>query len=349
MTATMEASAVAPSRTPLIEVVVPIRNEASVLDTNVRRLHAYLQANLRYDFLITIAESASTDGSREIGEVLSAELPGVRVVTLVELGRGLALRHAWASSSADVVAYMDADLSVDLDGFLPLVASLVSGHSDLAIGTRHARGSSVHRSLLRSCLSRTYNFLLRVLLGARFSDAQCGFKAGRREVVHTLLPVVRDDRWFFDTELLCVAERHGMRIHEVPIDCLDDPNSSVEISRTVAEMLRGIVGLAVRNARGTATVPIPPHLRRTRQPLAAPHRFLRSVAIGVGTALLYGALFLVLLGVLPAVGVNVVALVVAGCVVGHVIALAAVRFVRRRRGLAQIHGAVPAPRTADGR
>ena len=165
---------------------------------------------------------------------------------LEQKGRGRALRAAWRDSDAPVLAYMDVDLSTDLAGLLPLVAPLVSGHSDLAIGSRRARGSRVVRGPKRDILSRGYNLLLRATLRTRFSDAQCGFKAIRADAARRLLPLVENDAWFFDTEMLVLAERAGMRIHEVPVDWVDDPDSRVDIASTVREDLRGIARIAPR-------------------------------------------------------------------------------------------------------
>src|SRR4029453_17833407 len=160
---------------------------------------------------------------------IAAELPGVEVLVLPEAGRGRALRTAWLRSDAPVLVYMDVDLSTDLAALLPLVAPLISGHSDLAIGSRLSHGSRVVRGLKREVISRSYNVLLRATLGVRFSDAQCGFKAIRKDVADRLLPLVRDGGWFFDTEVLVLAQRSGMRIHEVPVDWIDDPDSRVDL------------------------------------------------------------------------------------------------------------------------
>src|SRR5206468_5265691 len=146
-----------------------------------------------------------------VARALAATLPGVTAVHLDAKGRGRALRAVWSGSVSEVVAYMDVDLSTDLAALLPLVAPLVSGHSDVAIGTRLSRGAYVVRGPKRELISRGYNFLLRATLGARFSDAQCGFKALRTDCAKALLPLVRDDDWFFDTELLVLAERAGLR------------------------------------------------------------------------------------------------------------------------------------------
>lgn len=225
---------------PVLDVVIPVFNEETDLGPCVRRLHEHLTRTFPYPFRITIADNASTDRTPEVAAALAASVAGVRSTRLEQKGRGRALRTVWGDSDAPVLAYMDVDLSTDLNALLPLVAPLISGHSDLAIGTRLARSSRVVRGAKREFISRAYNLLLRSSLSARFSDAQCGFKAIRREVATRLLPLVEDSGWFFDTELLVLAERAGLRIHEVPVDWVDDPDSTVHIARTAAEDLKGV-------------------------------------------------------------------------------------------------------------
>lgn len=225
---------------PTVEIAIPVYNEEAALESSVRRLHVFCHESLPYSFRIVIADNASEDGTAAIGSRLADELDSVAYLRLSEKGRGRALRRVWSRSDADVVAYMDVDLSTGLEALLPLIAPLISGHSDLAIGTRLARGSRVVRGPKREFISRTYNRLLHLSLRSRFSDAQCGFKAGRAAVVKALLPRVEDQAWFFDTELLVLAERSGLRIHEVPVDWVDDPDSRVDVVRTALEDLRGI-------------------------------------------------------------------------------------------------------------
>lgn len=246
-----------------IEVAIPVYNEERVLALSIRCLHAYLKNSLPYPFIITIADNASTDGTFVIAQRLVAELPGVRAVHLGLKGRGRALRYVWGSSDADVVAYMDVDLSTKLDAFLPLVAPLLSGHSDLAIGSRLAWGATVVRGRKREVISRCYNLLLRRTLAARFSDAQCGFKAGRAEIVRALLPAVEDNAWFFDTELLLLAQRNELRIHEVPVDWIEDPDSRVDIARTMLDDLRGMIRLRRRLLASAGRVLVPPRVLTT--------------------------------------------------------------------------------------
>jgi glycosyltransferase involved in cell wall biosynthesis len=238
----------------MLDVVLPVFNEETDLRPAVRRLHTHLSASFPYPFRLTIADNASTDDTLAVARALARELPAVRVLQVVRKGRGRALRAAWSTSQAQVLAYMDVDLSTDLAALLPLVAPLISGHSDLAIGTRLSRGSRVVRGAKRELISRGYNLLLRGILAARFSDAQCGFKAIRKEVAEHLLPLVQDAHWFFDTELLVLAQRAGLRIHEVPVDWVDDPDSRVDIVATAVADLRGVLRLGRSTLTGTLPI-----------------------------------------------------------------------------------------------
>lgn len=236
-------------RGPVLDVVVPVYNEQRDLAPNIRRLHEYLSTRFPFSSVITIADNASTDGTYAAAQQLATDLPGVRVLHLDAKGRGRALRAAWLASDAEIVAYMDVDLSTDLKALLPLVAPILSGHSDLAIGSRLARGSRIKRGPKRELISRAYMLMLRVALGARFTDAQCGFKAVRADVARQLVPRIEDQAWFFDTELLILAQRAGLRVHEVPVDWTDDPDSRVKIVRTAVDDLRGVVRLRVGASR----------------------------------------------------------------------------------------------------
>ncbi|MGY1751150.1 glycosyltransferase [Modestobacter sp. SYSU DS0511] len=305
---------------PVVDVVVPVHDEETDLGPCLRRLHAHLSTQLPYPFRITVAENASTDRTVEVARAVAAELPGIEVLELPEAGRGRALRAAWLRSDAPVLVYMDVDLSTDLAALLPLVAPLISGHSDLAIGTRLAPSSRVVRGAKREVISRGYNLLLRGALATRLSDAQCGFKAIRADVAARLLPLVEDTGWFFDTELLVLAERSGLRIHEVPVDWVDDPDSRVDIVATAKADLAGIV----RMLRALATGRLPVAELRAqlgRGPLPGPladpvpgvpagllGQLLRFATIGVLSTLAYLVLFVLLRGVVAAQLANLVAL-----------------------------------------
>lgn len=239
---------------PVLDIVVPVYNEQAALADSIHRLHEYLSKDFPFTFRITIADNASIDDTPLIAAVLADELAEVRAIRLEQKGRGRALRAVWEDSDAPVLAYMDVDLSTDLAALAPLVAPLISGHSDLAIRTRLDHGSRVVRGAKREVISRCYNLILRSTLAARFSDAQCGFKAIRADIARRLLPYVRDTGWFFDTELLVLAERSGLRIHEVPVDWIDDPDSRVDIVATALADLKGIARLLKGFARGEIPV-----------------------------------------------------------------------------------------------
>ena len=243
------------SETPQLEIVVPVKDEERDLAPGILRLVAYLREDFPFSARVTIADNGSTDGTWPEARALEAMFPEVRAIHLDLPGRGRALHRIWSSSDAEVLAYMDVDLSTGLNALLPLVAPLLSGHSDVAIGTRLARGSRVIRGLKREIISRCYNLLLHTLLDVGFSDAQCGFKAIRAVPARELLPLVEDRGWFFDTELLVLAERAGLRIHEVPVDWVDDPDSRVDIVATALADLRGMRRIGAGLARGTIKVP----------------------------------------------------------------------------------------------
>jgi putative flippase GtrA len=301
-----------------VDIVVPVRNEECDLAPSVRRLVSYLREGFPFTARVTIADNGSTDGTWAIADRLARDFDEVRAVRMEQPGRGRALRTVWSQSDAEVLAYMDVDLSTDLNALLPLVAPLLSGHSDVAIGTRLARGSRVIRGPKREIISRCYNLLLHACMGARFSDAQCGFKAIRRDQARALLPLTRDTGWFFDTELLVLAERAGLRIHEVPVDWVDDLDSRVDVVATALADLRGMVRLGSGFARGTIKVP---QLRGSA--LAGPSGGVRRAApgelrlqiasfavVGITSTIAYVLLYLLLRGVMSAQAANAASLLV---------------------------------------
>jgi putative flippase GtrA len=297
---------------PTLDLVVPVHNEATDLAPSIRRLRAFLAISFPFSCRITIADNASTDATREIAERLETELPGVRMLHLPAKGRGRALRAAWSGNDAAVVAYMDVDLSTDLAALLPLVAPLLSGHSDVAIGTRLSRTARVVRGSKRELISRSYNALLRASLGAGFSDAQCGFKAIRTDCAQRLLPLIQDDGWFFDTELLVLAERAGLRIHEVPVDWVDDPDSRVDIVHTAIVDLRGVARMLRDLGTGRVDLAGVRALRagaqRPSHGLAA--QVLRFAGVGALSTVAYLLLYLLLRAAVPAQAANAMALLV---------------------------------------
>ena len=338
-----DSSAVAPAadqvrRTPpapVLDLVIPVHDEEKDLERAVRATRRYLDEHFPYPARLTIADNASTDGTWAIALRLAQELPGVRLLHLEAKGRGRALRTAWSASDAAVLAYMDVDLSTDLSALLPLVAPLISGHSHLAIGTRLSRSSRVLRGPRREVISRSYNLLLHGTLAARFSDAQCGFKAIRADAARWLLPLVSDTGWFFDTELLVVAEKAGLRIHEVPVDWVDDPDSRVDVVSTARGDLAGIARLGralvsgrlpldeirthltlasdaafdadADGAAGPVTPGTGPVTTRDRRLLG---QLVRFAAVGVASTAAYALLYLVLAPLFGAQAANVLALLI---------------------------------------
>jgi putative flippase GtrA len=306
-----EAQAPAGNRAPAVEIVIPVRDEERDLDRSIRRLLDHLRTGFPFTVRVTIADNGSADRTWAIAAALEQEFAGVRAVRLDEPGRGRALRALWAASDAAVLAYMDVDLSTDLNALLPLVAPLLSGHSDLAIGTRLARGARVIRGPRREVISRCYNVLLHATLGARFSDAQCGFKAIRADQARRLLPLTQDTAWFFDTELLVLAQRAGLRIHEVPVDWVDDSDSRVDILATALADLRGIARMAWGLARGTIQVPQLRSASPAREAASElPRQILRFAAVGVTCTLAYLLIYVGLRGVMNAQLANAVSLLV---------------------------------------
>ena len=235
--------------TPDVEIVIPVYNEAEQLAASVAALRRYLDTSFPFTATVTIADNASTDSTWAVATRLAATIDGGRALHLDRKGRGRALRAAWSQSPAAVVAYMDVDLATGLEALLPLVAPLLSGHSDMAIGTRLGPGAHVVRGARREVISRSYNLLLRSVLRSECTDAQCGFKALRRQAAAEVLPLVQDDEWFFDTEVLVTAQRVGLRIHEVPVDWVDDTDSRVEVMHTAWKDLRGVWRMLGRESR----------------------------------------------------------------------------------------------------
>jgi putative flippase GtrA len=291
-----------------VEIVIPVYNEAPHLTERVTELRRFLDRSFPFRALVTVVDNASTDDTFAMASQLATSLPGVAALHLPRKGRGYALRSAWSTSTAPVVAYMDVDLSTSLSALLPLVAPLLSGQSDVAIGTRLARGAHVVRGPKRELISRAYNLILRLSLRGRFSDAQCGFKALRRETALQLLPLVKDDEWFFDTELLVTAERLGLRISEVPVDWVDDPDSRVQIARTALNDLRGVWrishGHARRLVRSSSSSP-PPAISQV-----AADQLLRFAGVGAISTLGYLFFFIAWRPLAGNFGANALALAI---------------------------------------
>ena len=227
-------------QTLTIDIVLPVLNEAHIIEASISKLHKYLTDNLPYRWQIIIADNGSNDGTDRIAQRLTRRWSRVRLVRLNERGRGLALKTVWQKSKADILAYMDIDLSTSLDSFMPMISPLITGDAGLATGSRLMKESRTRRGFKREIISRCYNRIIRTTMKTNFVDAQCGFKAIRRDLAQKLLPHIKDKAWFFDTELLVKAEYEGYKIHEEPVEWIEDADSRVRIVKTAADDIKGL-------------------------------------------------------------------------------------------------------------
>jgi len=237
-----------------VDITIPVLNEQRAIESTLSTLASYLSVECPYDWRITVVDNGSTDRTWSLATSFAAEHSHTRAIRLDRPGRGGALKAAWSTSSADVVAYMDVDLSTGLDSLRPLLEPIVKGETDISIGSRLAPGSTIERSVQREFISRVYNLIARRFLRYSVRDAQCGFKAMRASVARDLIPRIEDNDWFFDTELLVLAWRDGLRINEVPVHWVEDVDSRVHITRTALDDLRGIWRLSRSGDRGGSAI-----------------------------------------------------------------------------------------------
>ena len=238
-----------------LDIVIPVYNEAHVLAGSIERLRTFLaETAFPYSWRIVVADNASTDRTLSVAHALEDRFGDVTPLHIPQKGRGRALRKAWLESDADAMCYMDVDLSTDLSALLPLAKAVLEDGYDVAYGSRMTRGSKITRSVSREITSRGLISLIKLLFLSRLSDTQCGFKAIARQAAHELLPRVENEEWFFDTELLLLAEKGGYRVREVPVRWIEDPDSRVNVWKTVAEDLRGLLRMRLRRIpkRGAA-------------------------------------------------------------------------------------------------
>ncbi len=229
-----------------VDIVIPVYNEEHVLAESVGTVRRFLGEGFGHQWRIVIADNASTDKTLVVAQSLAKERGDVSSLHIPQKGRGRALKAAWLSSPADIVSYMDVDLSTDLVHLPALIEAIASEGYDIAFGSRLSRGSDIRRSLGREVLSRGYNLMIKALFFTRFSDAQCGFKAVSRKAVQELVPLIENNEWFFDTELLILGEKAGYRAKEIPVRWLEDPDTRVNVARTVWEDIRGLARLRLR-------------------------------------------------------------------------------------------------------
>ncbi len=224
-----------------VDIVIPCYNEEHVLAPSVEQVLEFVDGHPEHTWRVVIADNASTDQTFAVARELEMKFPGrVQPLFIPVKGRGIALRTAWLTSPADVMCYMDVDLSTDLQHLPELIDPIANGEADLSYGSRLHRDAQTKRSVKREVLSRGYVFVLNVFARLKVSDAQCGFKGISREAARALLPLVEDNAWFFDSELLIVAQQNGFRLREVPVRWVEDPDTRVKIVSTVTEDLKGV-------------------------------------------------------------------------------------------------------------
>jgi glycosyltransferase involved in cell wall biosynthesis len=224
----------------LINVTIPVFNEELVLAPNIQRLTSFLEGHFADQYELIIADNGSTDGTLPIARELERQYRSIRVLHIDQKGRGRALKKAWMESYADILSYMDVDLSTNIEFFPSLILPISSGAADICVGSRLLKSSATVRSIRREIISRCYNRLVKLLFRATFSDAQCGFKALSRPLADMLLPLVKDDGWFFDTELLLLSERMRYRICDLPVEWTEGRDSRVKIVNTAIKDLKGL-------------------------------------------------------------------------------------------------------------
>jgi len=234
------------NRRVVVEVTIPVYNEEAVLVKQINKLVNHLAKHDEIMWRIVIADNGSTDKTGEIARDMSKADSRISLREIKAKGRGYALRDSWLNSKSDVVCYIDVDFSTDLNDLTELIGMVAMDRSDIAYGSRLSRDSKTTRSVFREVLSRGYNLLVKMILGVRFKDAQCGFKALSLSAAHDLVPDVRDNKWFFDTELLYLAEKRGYRLGEVPVTWVEGRESKVRILRTVLDYFINLVKLRVR-------------------------------------------------------------------------------------------------------
>lgn len=233
-----------------VDVVIPVYNEVKVLEQSAMTTLALFDQNEQYDWRLVIADNGSNDGTSELARSLEVRDSRVRALVLEVKGRGLALREAWLSSDADVVSYMDVDLSTDLSHLPELIAMVAERGCDVAIGSRLAKGSKTDRQLKREITSRGYVALIRMTFPRlRITDAQCGFKALNRKAVQAVVPHIENRMWFFDTEMLILAHQAKLKICELPVRWVEDTDTKVKIVSTAMEDIRGLVRMRRRRRR----------------------------------------------------------------------------------------------------
>ena len=226
-----------------VSVVFPAYNEVDYLEHAVEKTVQAL-AEFTRSFELIIAEDGSTDGTAERSEELTKKYPFVKHIHGEKrLGRGTALNNAFKQSNGEILVYMDVDLATNIEQLKSLVKAVEEEGFDFAVGSRLLSESKVKRSRTRQIASKSYNFLVRAMLGSKLKDHQCGFKAFKREALIQLLDEVVARHWFWDTELLVRAARKGFKIKEIPVDWKGPRETKVRLLKDSFSMAGQVVKL----------------------------------------------------------------------------------------------------------
>ena len=206
-----------------INITIPAYNEEAVLKNNIINLASFCDTNLTDDWLIVIANNNSNDSTALIGENLIKQNPKINLLNLTQKGKGLAIKAGWEIFSADYYVFMDADLATNLEALPRLIENLKQGN-DVTIGSRKLKQSKTQRSPIRKIVGWGYREVIRILLNLKLTDFACGFKGINEKTKQTILPKIKDREWFFDTELLYLAQQQGLKIKEIPVQWTETPD-----------------------------------------------------------------------------------------------------------------------------
>ena len=223
-----------------VDIVIPVYNEEVNLEKNINILTEWLKNNFKYEWIVTIADNGSTDNTKKIAKDLDMKNKKIILKEITSKGRGIALRESWLSSTSDICAFMDIDLSTELEYLNEIIYPIVELECEICCGSRWMSSSNVKRGLFRGILSWSYNFILQTTLGLKIKDSQIGFKAIKTDTAKKVIPLIKDNEWFFDTELLLISQKNDLKIKQIPVIWIDHPKSTVVVLKTVKMFLRNV-------------------------------------------------------------------------------------------------------------
>jgi len=232
-----------------ISIAVPTFNEEKIIEQRINQLFDFCENNLKkYKWRIIVADNGSTDRTIKIIRKQKQKYSKLEYFHLKKLGKGLAIKKAWQDYLADVNIFMDADLATELKFTIPLINGITEEKYDLTIGSRYHKQSKCKRSLIRSMCSKFYNFILKIFFNIKLTDTHCGFKALSKSAVQRIIPKIKNNGLFFDTELLVLARYYNLKIKEMPVNWEDknERKTKIKIIKTGLKYLKEIIKLKYR-------------------------------------------------------------------------------------------------------